>query len=73
MTITSILDAFSTGRFSEYLSKTNALASRMALWLEKRAQRRALLEMTDEQLRDIGLSRCDALREASKSSWSPWL
>jgi len=73
MTITSILDAFSTGRLSGFASKVNALAGSLALMLDKRAQRRALLEMTDEQLRDIGLSRCDALREASKSSWSPWL
>ena len=73
MTITSILDAFSARPFSECLSKSNALASLMALWLDKRAQRRALLEMSDEQLRDIGLSRCDAMREASKSAWSHWL
>jgi len=33
------------------------------------AQRRALSRLTDDQLKDIGLSRVDALREASKPFW----
>jgi uncharacterized protein YjiS (DUF1127 family) len=36
-------------------------------WLSRRQGRRALLEMTDEQLSDIGISRCGALSEAAKS------
>jgi uncharacterized protein YjiS (DUF1127 family) len=36
-------------------------------WLSRRHGRRALLEMTDEQLSDIGISRCGALSEAAKS------
>lgn len=37
--------------------------------LEKRRSRRALLEMTDDQLKDIGLSRSDAYGEAHRSFW----
>lgn len=37
--------------------------------LEKRRSRRLLLEMTDEQLKDIGISRSDAYREASRPMW----
>ncbi|TJW58692.1 MAG: DUF1127 domain-containing protein, partial [Mesorhizobium sp.] len=29
----------------------------------------ALLEMTDDQLRDIGISRCDAHREGLRPFW----
>jgi uncharacterized protein YjiS (DUF1127 family) len=37
--------------------------------LERRRSRRALLEMTDDQLKDIGLSRGDAYREGSRPMW----
>jgi uncharacterized protein YjiS (DUF1127 family) len=37
--------------------------------LEKRRSRKALLEMSDEQLKDIGLSRSDAHGEAVRSFW----
>jgi uncharacterized protein YjiS (DUF1127 family) len=38
-------------------------------WVERRRERRALLELDDALLKDIGLSRADALREASKPFW----
>ena len=45
----------------------------MARWLgrqmEKRRSRLALLEMTDEQLKDIGLSRGDAYSEFRRGLW----
>jgi uncharacterized protein YjiS (DUF1127 family) len=37
--------------------------------LERRRSRLALLEMTDDQLKDIGISRCDAHREGIKPFW----
>jgi uncharacterized protein YjiS (DUF1127 family) len=37
---------------------------RLAAVLERAAQRRMLAELTDDQLRDIGLSRNEADREA---------
>ena len=36
---------------------------------ERRRSRRALLEMSDEQLKDIGISRSDAYREANRPMW----
>lgn len=36
---------------------------------EKRRSRRFLMELTDAQLKDIGLSRADAFREARRSHW----
>jgi uncharacterized protein YjiS (DUF1127 family) len=42
-------------------------------WVEVRIERRrsrlALLEMTDAQLQDIGVSRADAYRELDKPFW----
>jgi uncharacterized protein YjiS (DUF1127 family) len=39
----------------------------LSVWSEKRQGRRALREMQDWQLRDIGLSPADVAREISKS------
>jgi uncharacterized protein YjiS (DUF1127 family) len=45
----------------------------MLFWLERqlerRRSRRALLRLNDDQLKDIGLSRADADREASRPFW----
>ncbi|MDR7224188.1 DUF1127 domain-containing protein [Aminobacter aminovorans] len=35
----------------------------LAFCMERRRTRLALLELTDDQLADIGISRCDAYRE----------
>ena len=37
--------------------------------LERRRTRRGLLELSDYELKDIGLSRCDAEREAQRRFW----
>lgn len=38
-------------------------------WLERRRQRRALLELSDHMLKDIGVSRSDAVQEGMKPFW----
>lgn len=38
-------------------------------WLEVRRQRRDLLRLSDAMLRDIGISRADAEREAARPFW----
>lgn len=40
-------------------------------WLERRRERRALLELNDHMLKDIGVSRADAWAEGSKPFWRP--
>ncbi len=37
--------------------------------LEKRRSRRLLAEMSDYQLKDIGLCRADAVKESARSFW----
>ncbi len=41
----------------------------VSLWQARAQQRRALKTMTNEQLRDIGINRIDALREGYKPFW----
>ncbi|WP_026379656.1 DUF1127 domain-containing protein [Afifella pfennigii] len=45
------------------------LHARLALMAQRRRTRRALLELTDTQLKDIGLSRADAYREGRRPFW----
>ena len=44
-------------------------AGRLATWAERRRERRALLRLSDAMLKDIGLGRGDAFREAAKPFW----
>jgi uncharacterized protein YjiS (DUF1127 family) len=38
-------------------------------WTERNRQRRALLALSDTMLKDIGVSRADALQEGEKPFW----
>ena len=40
-----------------------------ALWIERRIQRRALAALDDRPLKDVGISRSEARREAGKPFW----
>jgi uncharacterized protein YjiS (DUF1127 family) len=44
--------------------------AKIALGLERRHQRRELLQLDDRLLADIGISREQAVEEALKSSWA---
>ncbi|AZO45130.1 DUF1127 domain-containing protein [Mesorhizobium sp. M7D.F.Ca.US.005.01.1.1] len=46
-----------------------AAASWIGRQMERRRSRRALLEMTDDQLKDIGLSRGEAYSESVRRLW----
>ena len=39
------------------------------LWRDRDRQRRALQELNDHMLQDIGISRCDVYRESTKRFW----
>lgn len=41
----------------------------LLLWRERARQRRALESLNDDQLKDIGVSRCDVERESVKWFW----
>ncbi|KMO36399.1 hypothetical protein VQ03_20850 [Methylobacterium tarhaniae] len=46
-----------------------SLLERLELWADRRRERRALLRCPDNLLKDVGLSRADAVREADKPFW----
>ncbi|MDZ5696971.1 DUF1127 domain-containing protein [Chelativorans sp. M5D2P16] len=48
----------------------SAILLRLDAILEKRRSRLALLELNDDQLKDIGISRADACREAARPFWN---
>ncbi|MER9581328.1 DUF1127 domain-containing protein [Mesorhizobium sp. M0276] len=56
-----------------FVTRLVRLVGSLARWighlLERRRSRLALLEMTDDQLKDIGVSRCDAHREGIRPFW----
>lgn len=45
------------------------LVTRLGRLADRRRQRRDLLELTDEQLRDIGVTPEEARREAARPFW----
>lgn len=45
------------------------LLTTLEAWAERRRQRRALLELSDHALKDIGLNRADAWEEGTKPFW----
>ena len=46
-----------------------ALFDHVLDWQERSAQRRQLLRLDDHALKDVGLTRSEARREASKPFW----
>jgi uncharacterized protein YjiS (DUF1127 family) len=46
-----------------------ALAARLCLYRQVQRERAQLRALSDRELRDIGISRYDALREARKPFW----
>jgi uncharacterized protein YjiS (DUF1127 family) len=46
-----------------------SVAKQIDRMLQRRRGRLALMEMTDDQLKDIGISRCDAYREGIRAFW----
>jgi uncharacterized protein YjiS (DUF1127 family) len=43
----------------------------LSVWRNRHRQRRQLAELPDKILKDIGISRADALRESEKTFWRP--
>jgi uncharacterized protein YjiS (DUF1127 family) len=46
-----------------------ALIGMLLQWHERARQRRTLLTLDDRMLKDIGVSRAEAVREANKPFW----
>jgi len=46
-----------------------SMLSRLAEWRERHEQRKTLAAMNERMLKDVGISRSDAIRESSKPFW----
>ena len=60
------------GRWQDTLKPLNLVSrvfGRLIVWQERANQRHALATLDDRQLKDIGLSRADVVREISKPFW----
>jgi uncharacterized protein YjiS (DUF1127 family) len=75
-----VLDRATAGLPGRLAEQLRAVPSRVILtllrWQELARQRRALGAMSDHMLKDLGLTRADALREAGRPFWDdggePW-
>lgn len=52
-------------------SFVTTVASTLAIWRERAATRRALAQLDERSLRDLGIDRGGAQWESSKPFWSP--
>lgn len=58
-----------TGFGGRMIIGLNAVLDAVSRGFERRRSRFALRELTDDQLKDIGLSRADAEREGLRKPW----
>ena len=64
--------AYSTWHPKERRAPVHRVAAAFVLfarWIERVRQRQALAELDDHMLRDIGVTRVEALRECAKPFW----
>jgi len=51
------------------LARLKKFKELLALWRRRSYERQVLAGLSDPLLRDIGITRCDAMNEASKPFW----
>lgn len=59
---------FAIGR-PHHISRWSQVRQHLAEWQHRARSRHELVNLSDRLLHDIGLSRCDAMSEASKPFW----
>ena len=60
---------FPADRYPDVRSRLGALLARLREWCAVYRQRRVLLRLDDAMLKDLGISRVDALQEGHKPFW----
>jgi uncharacterized protein YjiS (DUF1127 family) len=61
--------AYSAWRPKQALHPVAAAFVLIARWIDRARQRQALAALDDRELRDIGITRAEAAREAGKPFW----
>ncbi len=59
------------GHSGSFFRALGAAVDRIYLWQERAAQRAHLASLDDHRLKDLGISRAEAVREAAKPFWRP--
>ena len=54
-----------------FLRAVSAAVDRIYLWQERAAQRAHLAALDNHRLKDLGISRAEAVQEAAKPFWRP--
>ncbi|MGB9366491.1 MAG: DUF1127 domain-containing protein [Xanthobacteraceae bacterium] len=62
--------AYTAWRRKEPIHPVADAVSLIASWIERSRQRRLLAALDDHALRDIGITRVEAVREAEKPFWT---
>ena len=62
-------NAHSAWRRKQTVHPVAATFTLIARWIDRARQRAALAALSDHELRDIGITRVDAAREAGKPFW----
>jgi len=61
--------AYSTWRPKQHIHPVAAAFTLISRWIERARQRQALAALNDRELRDIGITRSEAVRETEKPFW----
>jgi uncharacterized protein YjiS (DUF1127 family) len=61
--------SFGPGQALDHAGAFLRLTTVVEGWIERHRQRRALLELSDHMLKDIGIGRADAWLEGRKPFW----
>ena len=69
LTRSHVTSGFSRSRSAGRQGLVLGIAMMVETWFERHRQRRALLELSDHMLKDIGLSRADVAEETAKPFW----
>jgi len=69
--ILSVFRRFKGSHVNEIKTNRGAIGfwATLKLWAQRAHQRRALMEMDDRMLKDIGVNRAEALNEGEKWFW----
>lgn len=69
LTMTKNVYAFSQARSGTARRTPRGLTETLALWSARHQERRALADMPDHLLADMGIDRAEARKEARKPFW----
>jgi uncharacterized protein YjiS (DUF1127 family) len=61
--------AYTTWRPKRTVHPAAVVFALLARWIDRSRQRQALASLSDHELRDIGVTRVEAVREAEKPFW----